>query len=288
MFLLSDFGTADEFAGVVHGVVVREAPGCPVVVLTHDVPAFDVRAGALALERAVPHLGPGVVLAVVDPGVGTARRAIAVSVAPKAGPTFLVGPDNGLLGFALQALGGATGAVALPCSAVGPETGATFDGRDVFAPVAARLWCGTRLADVGSPIDTGSLAHLPSPRLEVGEGLVLAEVLWVDRYGNVQLAARAADAVAAGLGSEPKVVARGVEVVARRTTSFADLGEITDPKPGKEAGVSSEDVVGLVTDSNGRLALVCRQRSAAALLGIGAGDVVAIYGRSHGVGGPAV
>src|SRR6202046_3429733 len=106
VFFLSDFGTEDEFAGVVHAVIVARAPGTTVIDLTHHIPPFDVRAGSHALVRAAPHLGPGVVLAVVDPGVGTERRGLCVPVTPPGnGPTFFVGPDNGLLIAAAEPVG---------------------------------------------------------------------------------------------------------------------------------------------------------------------------------------
>ena len=271
MFLLTDFGATDEFAGVVRAVVLREAPGCPVVDLTHEIPPFDVRAGALALERAVPHLGPGVVVAVVDPEVGTDRRAVAVEVASSEGPRFLVGPDNGIIGFAMDLLGGVTGAVALSPATARPATGATFDGRDVFAPVAARLWAGRDLEDVGVPIDAGTLRRLEVPKLEVREGEVRAEVLWVDRFGNVQLAALAERrrGIRACLGAGRGERAR--EVPARPSTSFAG-----DLAAAVMAETAAAEVLRLIVDSNGRLVLVRRQGSAAAVLGRSAGDMVSV------------
>jgi S-adenosylmethionine hydrolase len=277
VFLLTDFGATDEFAGVLRAVVLREAPGCPVVDLTHEIPPFDVRAGALALERAVPHLGPGVVVAVVDPGVGTERRAVAVEVAGEVassrGPRFLVSPDNGLIGFAMDLLGGVIGSVALLRATARPATGSTFDGRDVFAPAAARLWAGRRLEDLGVPIDPGTLTRLEAPRLEVRKGEVEAEVLWVDRFGNVQLAARPADAEAAELVSEPVVVSGHVSAGARRSTSFAG-----DPVGGRAVrpGTAASGALRLIVDSNGRLAVVCPQSSAAAVLRVSAGDTVSV------------
>jgi S-adenosylmethionine hydrolase len=271
VFLLTDFGATDEFAGVVRAVVLREAPGCPVVDLTHEIPPFDVRAGALALERAVPHLGPGVVVAVVDPEVGTDRRAVAVEVASSEGPRFLVGPDNGIIGFAMDLLGGVTGAVALSPATARPATGATFDGRDVFAPVAARLWAGRDLEDVGVPIDAGTLRRLEVPKLEVREGEIRAEVLWVDRFGNVQLAARPSDAEASGLASELVVESGHVRVPARPSTSFAG-----DLAAAVMAETAAAEVLRLIVDSNGRLVLVRRQDSAAAVLRASAGDMISV------------
>jgi S-adenosyl-L-methionine hydrolase (adenosine-forming) len=259
VFLVSDFGDGDEFAGVMRAVVTRDAPGVPVVDLTHQIPPFDVRAGALALERAVPHLGPGVVVAVVDPGVGTGRRAVAVAVDCASGPRFLVGPDNGIFTFVLEILGRPEAAVALPSARWRPEAGDTFDGRDVFAPAAARLWAGASLAEIGSPFAPEDLVTLPRPHLETTQGSVVTEVLWVDRFGNVQLSARPIDIAQAGLGAQLEVVAGGTTFTVRSATSFEIGGDI-----------------GLIPDSNARLSFVCRRRSAAAVLEVQAGDLVAL------------
>jgi S-adenosylmethionine hydrolase len=281
VFLLTDYGYDDEFAGLTRAVVLRQAPGAPLVDLTHGVPPFDVRAGAQFLSRSVVSLGPGVVVAVVDPGVGSDRRAVAVSVSvsgagsppersagpspgrrPGPGPGYLVGPDNGLLGWATEALGGAAAAVALTAvGRSGAAAGRTFDGRDLFAPVAARLWSGATLNDVGMPIDPGSLVRLPDPVLTVSAGSVEAEVLWVDRFGNAQLAARPADGARAGFGGEGavEIIVGGATTPGRLVSSFADLGEAE---------------VGVMEDANGQLALVCNQRPAATVLGVRPGDVV--------------
>jgi S-adenosyl-L-methionine hydrolase (adenosine-forming) len=262
VFLLTDYGLADEFAGVVRAVVLRHAPGVPVVDLTHGVAPFDVRAGALALVRAAPHLGPGVVLAVVDPRVGTTRRAVAVSILPTTnsdGPRHIVGPDNGLIPWVADVLGGVETAVALP-PAVPGATGATFDGRDVFAPAAARLVQGTAVTELGERVDPQSLVRLTPPRLSTRPGTLEVEVQWVDRFGNVQLAARPGDADAATLDTDLDVVAAAVHR-ARRVRAFADL------EPG---------ALGLAVDANGHLALVCDQQSAATVLGVQPGDMVTL------------
>ncbi len=262
VFFLTDYGLADEFAGVVRAAVFRHAPGAPMIDVTHGVTPFDVRAGALALARAVPHLGPGVVLAVVDPGVGTARRGVVVSVRSTSGcdgPHHFVGPDNGLLPWAVDALGGADGAVSLPPPS-GVGLGTTFEGRDVFAPAAARLWQGTPLAELGDGLDPRTLVRLAPPRCAVSRGALQAEVQWVDRFGNVQLAAGPDDATAAALGDELEVVATAVHR-AQRVRAFAALG------PG---------ALGVVVDANGRLALVCDRRSAATVLRVQPGDVVTV------------
>ena len=171
VFFLSDYGTQDEFAGVVHAVIAARAPGTTVIDLTHHIPPFDVRAGSHTLVRAVPHLGNGVVLAVVDPGVGTVRRGIAMEVTlPAGGTLFFVGPDNGLLVAAAEAAGEApiTHLVELERNVASPDRGATFDGRDLFAPAAAVLSTGTPLAHLGAPVEPTSLVRLIGGVVEQG------------------------------------------------------------------------------------------------------------------------
>jgi S-adenosylmethionine hydrolase len=264
VFLLTDYGHTDEFAGVVRAVVARRAPDARIVDITNDVPAFDVRAGALALTRAVPYLGAGVVLAVVDPGVGTARRAVAVAArAADGGPLHFVGPDNGLLCWAIDEVGGARAAAFLRAPA--GSSPATFDGRDVFAPAAARLWQGEPLTALGTTIDPDVLVRLDAPRCTVTAGVVEAEVLWVDRFGNAQLAARPGDERAAGLGGDLEVVAAGRAHNVRRVSAFAEL---------------DGDALGVFTDANGHLAVACHRQPAAAVLDVHAGDTVLVRRRA--------
>ncbi len=266
LFFLSDYGLADEFVGVVHAVLARLAPGVPVVDLTHQVPPFDVSAGAAALARSAPHLGPGVVLAVVDPGVGTARRPLALEV-DGPGPRFWVGPDNGLLVPGAEATGTLAGAWELS----GPGAGvpaSTFDGRDLLAPAAAALVTGTPPGDVGRPVAVAGLARPARPTVELtghaGTWTLRVEVTWVDRFGNVQLAA-------------------GPDELGRvRPDRSADLVVSTEPGPGsalrvRPVGTFAElapGQLGLLTDANGRLALVEAQAPAARRLGVGPGSVV--------------
>ena len=277
VFFLSDYGLADEFVGVVHAVVHRVAPAVRVVDLTHGVAPFDVRAGSEALRRAVPHLGAGVVLAVVDPGVGGARRGVAVESAGD-GARWLVGPDNGLLVDAAELAGPLSSAWTLRRPVGAP---ATFDGRDVFAPAAALLATGGDPVVAGDPLDPAELVRLGRPLVELaGPGDVRAEVVWVDRYGNVQLAVVAADAgidpetadpAATGAGRGTAVVrverrgasgeTRTGRTAARRVRTFADLA------PGE---------LGVLSDANGRVALVVREGSAAQAIGARQGDVVAL------------
>ena len=181
---LSDFGHLDEFVGVVHGVIYRLSPESRVIDITHGIPAGDVRAGALALTRAIQYLPPGVVLAVVDPGVGTARRAIAA--ATEFG--FFVGPDNGLLSPAVAMMGGAHAINSIENPEVMiPGPGATFQGRDLFAPAAAFLASGeAALDDLGPAVDPASVMPLMLPLPKVELNMVIGEAWWVDVYGNVE------------------------------------------------------------------------------------------------------
>src|SRR5207302_610681 len=189
---LSDYGFADEFVGVVKAVIRGIAPHVTVIDISHEIPPHDVRAGGLALARSVQYLPPGIVLAIVDPGVGTDRRAIAVEVGEPGpddeGTAVFVGPDNGLLASAVAMTGGARRAVSLTNPAYQlPAPGATFAGRDVFAPAAAHLCNGVALDDLGELVDPLSLLPGVLPVTQVENGSLVAEVLWVDRFGNVQL-----------------------------------------------------------------------------------------------------
>jgi S-adenosylmethionine hydrolase len=250
--LTTDYGLADGFVAMLHGVLAVDAPHARVIDVTHLVPAQDVTRGARLLAQAVGHLPLAVHLAVVDPGVGTRRRALALAT-PNG---LLVGPDNGLLLPAATALGGVSAAVALTNGAWHRHpVSATFHGRDVFAPVAARLATGVPLEQAGTPVDPDSLVRLPDPVLWTGPELVEAEVLTLDRYGNVQLAAPAA----ALDGWPAQVLLDGRP--ARVGRSFAD-------------GAPGEPVV--LADSAGLLAIAVNGASAAELLRLSVGDVVRV------------
>src|SRR3954470_11007515 len=182
---LSDYGYEDEFAGVCRAVIAQIAPGAPLIDLSHGIARQDVRQGAIVLANARPSCPPGVHLAVVDPGVGSGRRAVAVAAAEG---RFLVGPDNGLLSRALDRLGGALDAVELSRSAFRLEpVSAHLHGRDLFCPGAAHLSLGARLEEAGQAIDPASLVtlHLPAPRID--DDQIAAHAIHVDGYGNVTL-----------------------------------------------------------------------------------------------------
>jgi len=268
---LSDFGTTDEFVGVVHSVIRDLAPHARVIDLTHGIAPFDVRAGSLALARSIGYVASGVVLAVVDPGVGTARRAIAVEVAD--GEGVLVGPDNGLLAPAVAMAGGAGRTVEItnPDHRL-PAPGPTFAGRDIFAPAAAFLCNGGDLTELGPEVDADLLMPGVVALPQSDDTRVIAQVLWVDRYGNAQLNV-GPDDLPATFGerielrcASPTDPTGGVVRSATRAASFAAIG-------GQTAGGGA---VGLVLDSSGLLAVAMDQRSAADELGLAAGDQVTL------------
>jgi S-adenosylmethionine hydrolase len=252
--LTTDYGLSDGFVATLHGVVARLAPTVRVIDVTHLVTPGDVARGAAVLAQAVPHLPPAVHVAVIDPSVGTARRAIAV----RTPGGVLVGPDNGLLPWAADALGGPIEAVELTNPAwLAPTVSRTFHGRDVFTPVAARIAFGADPADAGPQIDPNGLVRLPDPMVAAGQGWLEAEVLTVDRFGNVQLAAPATTLT--GLGKLLSV--GGVRAI--RGTTFGDAA------PG-----------GLVVfaDSADRVAIAVNGGRAAVVLAVSPGDVLRVSG----------
>ena len=251
---LSDYGHQDEFVGIVHSILHATAPGVRVIDITHEIPAHDVRAGGLALARSAQYLCPGVVLAVVDPGVGTSRRGIAIEVG--GGQSVLVGPDNGVLAPAVAMVGGATRAVSLTNTDYHlPSPGPTFDGRDVFAPVAAAICNGVELGELGEEVDPNGLVPGIIPVAREEDGGLVADVLWVDRFGNCQLNVDPDDLD--GWGDRIRLRIAGEPRVARRVGAYAEIG-------------SGE--VGLVVDSYGLIAVALDRRSAFGELGLGPGQ----------------
>jgi S-adenosylmethionine hydrolase len=183
---LSDYGHTDEFVGVCKSVMLSLAPDLQIIDITHDLPVHDVRAGALTLVRAAQYLPDGgIVLAVVDPGVGTDRRLVAVEVEHG----ILLGPDNGLLAPAVAILGGAQRVVSLTSTEHQlPAPGPTFAGRDVLAPAAAHLAAGVDPSELGDEVDAAGLVPglVSLPQHDEG-GAIHGEVWWIDRFGNCQL-----------------------------------------------------------------------------------------------------
>jgi S-adenosyl-L-methionine hydrolase (adenosine-forming) len=258
---LSDYGLEDEFVGVCHMVIARSAPRAWVIDLTHGVPRGDIARGAQVLADAVGYAPAGAVfLAVVDPGVGTKRLSLTV----EAGESFLVGPDNGLLSLAWDALGGVKRAYVIESDRVTLQPiSATFHGRDIFAPVAAHLATGLSVADVGTPLEPMQMKRLQAPGATSEPGSVRCTVIGIDRFGNVQLSARAEHLHQARIDSltELEVSTSGKHLSARRAQTFGEV-------PTGAAAV--------IVNSNGRLALVVNTGNAAAALGLGMGDPVEV------------
>ena len=257
---LSDYGLRDEFVGIVKGVIADIAPHARVIDLTHEIPPFDVRAGSLALARCISYVPSGIVLAVVDPGVGTERRGVAVSVG--GGRGILIGPDNGLLSMGTALAGGADEAVVLNNPTYQLEApGATFAGRDIFAPAAAHLCNGVALGDLGDQLDPNLLLPgiVPLSRTEGNE--VVAEVTWVDRYGNCQL----------NVGPD-EVTALGERVSIALTSPTGERSTRAASVVRSFAAIGGG--VGLVVDSFGMLAICVDRGSAAEELSIAVGDAV--------------
>ena len=221
--LLTDYGHDDDFVGVCHGVMRSISPGTPIVDVTHGIPRYDVRRGALVLRNTVPYMPVGIHVAVVDPQVGTERRAVALSCRDG---RVLVGPDNGLLSLAWEGAGGVEVAVDVSRSPHRLEpVSATFHGRDVFAPVAARLAEGAELAGAGEPVDPSTLARVELAEPRVENGALVAHALTVDRFGNVGLNVRHEDMAGTGisLGATVEIEAGGERYLAAYAVTFADV-----------------------------------------------------------------
>jgi S-adenosyl-L-methionine hydrolase (adenosine-forming) len=257
---LSDYGLADEFVGVVHGVIAGICPDARVIDLTHGVARHDVRGGAAVLARALPFVPAGVHLAVVDPDVGARRRALALRTAEQG--RLLVGPDNGLLTPAAEQFGGVAEAVEISASPWRLEpVSATFHGRDIFAPVAARLAGGAPLASAGTPLDTAELVTIERTEPRQEPGALVAHVVGIDGFGNANLDAGHDDLMQSGLKLGDAVAARAgsrrLRGVVARTFSDVAAGALL-----------------LYEDAGGSLALAVNGGDAAALLGLRAGDEV--------------
>lgn len=257
--LLTDYGYVDEFAGVCRGVILGICPDCTVVDVTHGIPRHDVRRGALALRASLPHMPPGVHVAVVDPQVGTERRALALRCEDG---RLLVGPDNGLLSLAWERFGGVVEAVDISRSSHRLEpVSATFHGRDIFSPVAARLAAGAEPADAGELVDPAGLVVLELPRPWVDREGVTAHALAIDGFGNVSLDVGHGELAGTGLalGRTITVKAGGASHRAGFVSSFADV---------------SEREMLLYEDAHRALAIAVNRGDAAATLGVRVDDEI--------------
>jgi S-adenosylmethionine hydrolase len=257
--LLTDFGHQDGYVGVMKGVILSLAPRVTLVDLSHAVPPQDVLTGAWMLHTAWRYFPEGVViLAVVDPGVGSERRAVAFSAA---GRTF-VGPDNGLFSYVLAAATPER-AVTLDNPAYQlPSPSATFHGRDIFAPAAGNLAAGVALTQLGSSVEPSSLVPLPLPRAEWRGGVLVAHVLHIDRFGNAILDVDPAQTDVILSNSAAEVVV-GWRRIVRHVRTYGE-------GPANECA--------LLRDSSGQLAIILRGGSAAQMLRLRRGDEVRVTG----------
>jgi len=225
---LSDFGVEDDFAGVCHGVIKRIAPEADVIHITHGIDATSILQGAIVLANTLPYMPVGIHLAVVDPDVGTPRRALVVRTGEG---RLLVGPDNGLLVRAVEALGGAVAANEITNRAYALEpVSPTFHGRDVFSPAAAHLALGLDPGDLGDAAEPDSLVQLEMPKPEIGSRRIRATCLYVDKFGNIQLNLTAGEVeplgIVPGQRVEVELPVDSFYAVAARTFADARPGDI--------------------------------------------------------------
>jgi S-adenosyl-L-methionine hydrolase (adenosine-forming) len=257
---LTDYGLENKFIGSCRGVIAKIAPDSQVLDITHLVPRGDIRHGALVLEQAVPYLPQGVHLAIVDPGVGTSRRALAAVVE---GHVF-VGPDNGLLPPAIDQLGVVTAVHELtePSFMLQPLSN-TFHGRDIFSPFAAHIAAGAEPADLGPEIDPATLVRLRVPIQRVDGDKAEGEVLIVDRFGNLQTSVDAGmlSAIGATIGSVLEISGNGNIYKIPYVKTFASVQE--------------GELLAHV-DSAGALAIAVNLGDAAEVLSIGTADLFTV------------
>lgn len=263
--LLSDWGVRDPSPAICRGVVLGIAPEALIVDITHEVAKYNIRHGALMLWCALPFLPIGAHVAVVDPGVGTARRALALETARG---DYLIGPDNGLLLPGAQRLGGVTRAHLIEnAQYLLPAQSATFHGRDVFSPAAAHLAIGVPLETIGRPLGLDTLIAPDWPAPTVDAGRIATSVLYVDTFGNVKLTALAADMHAAFEELSTGELLPLRVGASDHPTTVLWAHTFGDTAPGELL---------LYEDSYGRLCLARNQGSAAEALGLSDGVSITI------------
>jgi S-adenosylmethionine hydrolase len=256
---LTDFGLQDDFVGVCRGVMKRIARDVEIVDISHGISPQAITQGALVLARAMPYMPPGVHLAVVDPGVGGERRAVAIRTADD---RVYVGPDNGLLCLAADA-GPVVAARALTNPRYHLErVSRTFHARDVFAPAAAHLASGVSFDDLGEEVDPETLVRIQLPEPTVGHSRLVANVLAVDRFGNLQLNIAALHIQAAELQPGDRV-----ELVFSTSAYFATVAVTFEARRG--------DLI-LYEDSYGAYSVAISGGNASKLTAAGIGDEVTI------------
>jgi S-adenosylmethionine hydrolase len=258
---LTDFGLEDDFVGTCHGVMKRIAPDVQIIDITHGIRPGRILQGALALANSLQYMPAGVHLAIVDPGVGSSRRPLALRDGEG---RLYVGPDNGLLLPAADRFGGVVEAheLANPAYAL-QSVSRTFHGRDLFSPAAAHLASGVAPADLGPPVDPEALVRLEVPAPDIGQAKIRASALAVDRFGNIALNLTRDNLDRIGIvpGMRVELAARGNRyyAVAARTFSDATPGELI-----------------LYEDSYRNVAVAVTRGSAASLLGIREGSEIVV------------
>jgi len=218
---LSDFGLKDDFVGTCHGVMKRIAPDAQIIDITHGIPPQAILQGALVLANTIEYMPVGVHLAVVDPGVGGPRRALALRDAEG---RLYVGPDNGLLLPAASRAGiEAAHELANPRYAL-ESISRTFHGRDLFSPAAAHLATGVPLAELGPPVDVEGLVSLDVPAPTITETAAVATMLYVDSFGNIMLNLTREDVERMGIlsGTRLELEVGGERYFAVMARTFAD------------------------------------------------------------------
>jgi S-adenosyl-L-methionine hydrolase (adenosine-forming) len=259
---LTDFGLQDDFVGTCHGVMKRIAPDVEIIDITHGIAPQGVLQGALTLANTLPFMPSGVHLAVVDPGVGGVRRALALR---DGSGRIHVGPDNGLLIPAAEKLGGIAEAHELTNPEYALESvSRTFHGRDLFSPAAAHLALGVELAQLGPPIAPDALARLDIPEPEIGTTRIQSTVLSIDRFGNVGLNLDRShfDEVGIVPGTRVELRVSSERYYATAARTFADA------RPG--------DII-LYEDAYRNLSIAINAGNAAAMLGLSIGQNVRIH-----------
>jgi S-adenosylmethionine hydrolase len=258
---LSDFGLQDDFVGTCHGVIRQIAPEVAVIDITHGIPPQAVLQGALVLANTIPFMPIGVHLAVVDPGVGSGRRPLALRDTEG---RFYVGPDNGLLLPAADRAGlEEARELANPAYAL-EQVSWTFHGRDLFAPAAAHLANGVPLAELGPPIEPDSLVRLELPGPVIQDSEIEATSLYVDSFGNIALNLTRDDIGRIGIepGTRLELDLAGQQYYAVAARTFADA------RPG--------DVI-LYEDSYRNMSIAISNGSAAAMLHAAPGTRIRIF-----------
>lgn len=269
--LLTDWSVRDPSAAICRAVVLSIAPEALIVDISHEVEKYNIRHGALLLWSALPFMPIGAHMAVIDPGVGTPRRPVALETARG---DFLIGPDNGLLLPAAEKLGGVVRAHVIENAQYRlPVMSSTFHGRDLFAPAAAHLAVGVPIAAFGPAIDPTELVNLDWPHVVVRPGEIETSVIYSDSFGNVKLAGVTADLLHAlpGLEYGQAVVVRVGTGARHRWLEMAWAPTFGAVEQGGHA---------LIEDSYGRLAIVQNQGSAAQSLRLADGAVVRISSAS--------